>query len=114
MPSVSEITEVGPSLWTTGMLPLVANPSIKRRIKDLAASCAILLCQTLLHNFPCTGSHFKSGSNDSTVSVVSCSDAAKLIKNINCYGDFARKRLLVISDGQRRTPSVQYYTSCHF
>ena len=35
--------------------------------------------------------------------------------NINCYGDFAgEKRLLVISDGQRRTPSIQYSTYCHF
>lgn len=67
MPSVSEITEVRLSLWTIGMLPLVANPSVKRRIKDLATSCAILLCQTLLYNFPSTGSHFKSCSNDSTV-----------------------------------------------
>ena len=84
-----------------GTLPLVANSSLKRHIEDLATICGTLLCQTLLYNFPSAGSHFKFCSNDSTVSVVSCSDAAKTWVrttlyvdkiNINCYGDFAGKR----------------------
>lgn len=60
VPTASEATKIRFSLWTTGKLPVVANSSIKRCIKDFATFCAILFGQNLLYNFPSTGSHFQS------------------------------------------------------